>query len=246
MRISSFIYAAMTVLAHATFPVQAKEATHEAPTGSTTASAKISTKQVTATKIMIYGDSLSAGYGINIADGWVALMQSKLKSRGVEVINASISGETTRGGLSRINGDLMQHKPRVVLFALGANDGLRGLPVKETRKNLNAMILIAKAANAKVIIAGIQIPPNYGLDYATQFRDLYSDLAKQHQVILVPFLLDGIAEKLELFQPDRLHPIAAAQPRILENVMPAVEKSIEAAPVNTKAIKNVKSTGPAK
>lgn len=178
------------------------------------------------TKVMVYGDSLSAAYGLNPADGWVSLMQNKLKPRGIQVINASISGETTRGGLARIKIDLNEHKPNVVLLALGANDGLRGLPVADTRKNLAAMIAATKAANAKVILVGIQIPPNYGLEYATQFRDLYADLAKQNKTALVPFLLEGVAEKLELFQADRLHPIASAQPRILENVMPAVEQML--------------------
>jgi acyl-CoA thioesterase I len=191
-------------------------------------------------KIMVYGDSLSAAYGLNPADGWVALMQNKLKPRGIDVINASISGETTRGGLSRIKGDLAAHKPNLVLLALGANDGLRGLPVADTRKNLAAMIAAVKATNAKVVLIGIQIPPNYGLDYATQFRDLYADLAKQNKTALVPFLLEGVAEKLELFQPDRLHPVAAAQPRILENVLPAVEQTLgvtKATPVSMTANK---------
>jgi acyl-CoA thioesterase I len=211
--------AVVTVWIAAPFPVSAKEttATHSA-------------------KVMVYGDSLSAAYGLNPADGWVALMQNKLKPRGIEVVNASVSGETTRGGLSRIKGDLAVHKPNVVLLALGANDGLRGLPVADTRKNLAAMISAVKATNAKVVLIGIQIPPNYGLDYATQFRDLYADLAKQNKTALVPFLLEGVAEKLELFQPDRLHPIAAAQPRILENVLPTVEQIlnvVKATPVST-------------
>jgi acyl-CoA thioesterase I len=218
--------AVVTVWIAAPFPVSAKET--PAAQGARGA------------KVMVYGDSLSAAYGLNPADGWVALMQNKLKPRGVEVVNASISGETTRGGLSRIKGDLAAHKPNIVLLALGANDGLRGLPVADTRKNLAAMITAVKATNAKVVLIGIQIPPNYGLDYATQFRDLYADLAKQNKTVLVPFLLEGVAEKLELFQPDRLHPIAAAQPRILENVLPAVEQIlgvVKATPVSITATK---------
>jgi acyl-CoA thioesterase I len=217
--------AVVTVWIALSFPVSAKE-----------------TPAARGAKVMVYGDSLSAAYGISPADGWVALMQNKLKARGVEVVNASISGETTRGGLSRIKGDLAVHKPNVVLLALGANDGLRGLPVADTRKNLAAMISAVKATNAKVVLIGVQIPPNYGLDYATQFRDLYADLAKQNKTALVPFLLEGVAEKLELFQPDRLHPIAAAQPRILENVLPAVEQIlnvVKATPVSTHTTKQL-------
>jgi acyl-CoA thioesterase I len=190
-------------------------------------------------KVMVYGDSLSAAYGINPADGWVALMQTKLKARGVDVINASISGETTRGGLSRIKGDLAAHKPDVVLLALGANDGLRGLPVADTRKNLAAMIASVKTTKAKVVVIGIQIPPNYGLEYATQFRDLYADLARQNKTALVPFLLEGVAENLELFQPDRLHPVASAQPRILQNVLPVVEQVLLAPAVATTVRKSI-------
>jgi acyl-CoA thioesterase I len=257
MRISSFIFVGMTLLTVLALPAMAKgvvkDAVKDMPKADTAQNLKVpdtksDSKAITATKLMVYGDSLSAGYGINVADGWVALMQNKLRPQGIEVVNASISGETTSGGLSRIKSDLTQHKPGVVLFALGANDGLRGLAVKETRKNMSAMISAAKAANAKVIVIGIQIPPNYGLDYATQFRDLYAELAKQHKVALVPFLLDGVAEKLELFQADRLHPIAAAQPRILENVLPVVEKMLneKTSTSASSAQSTVKSTKPAK
>jgi acyl-CoA thioesterase I len=228
--------AVVTVWIAPPFPVSAKET--------------LAAQGARGAKVMVYGDSLSAAYGLNPADGWVALMQNKLKPRGVEVVNASISGETTRGGLSRIKGDLTAHKPNIVLLALGANDGLRGLPVADTRKNLAAMISAVKATNAKVVLIGIQIPPNYGLDYATQFRDLYADLAKQNKTALVPFLLEGVAEKLELFQPDRLHPIAAAQPRILENVLPAVEQTlnvVKATPVSTRtATQHAKAAVPAR
>jgi len=174
-------------------------------------------------RIMVYGDSLSAAYGIDPKDGWVALLSRQLNAAGVDVINASISGETTQGGASRIETDLARLKPSIVIVALGANDGLRGLPVEEMRKNLSTIILAAKKTKARVILAGIQIPPNYGLDYSQQFRALYPDLAKRNGVELVPFLLDGIADKLELFQADRLHPKAEAQGRILDNVMPAIK-----------------------
>lgn len=193
------------------------------------ASAKDATKQpITSTeRIMVFGDSLSAAYGLNPADGWVALMSTALNPRGVTVVNASISGETTRGGLNRIQGDLARQKPSIVLIALGANDALRGLPVADTRKNLDAIITAVRAARARPVIIGIQIPPNYGIEYTQSFSNVFPALAKQYKLPLVPFLLEGIAEKLELFQADRLHPVAAAQPKILENVMPAVEQALK-------------------
>jgi acyl-CoA thioesterase I len=199
----------LTVTVGATFPAAAKET---APTPE---------------RIMVFGDSLSAAYGLNPADGWVALMANALKPRGVTVVNASISGETTRGGLNRIQGDLQRQNPTIVLIALGANDALRGLPVVDTRKNLDAIITTVRAAKARAVIIGIQIPPNYGLDYTKSFSAVFPALAKQYKSPLVPFLLEGIGEKLEMFQADRLHPIAAAQPKILENVMPAVEEALK-------------------
>jgi len=180
--------------------------------------------QAATPRVMVYGDSLSAAYGINPADGWVSLMQARLKPEGVDVINSSVSGETSSGGLNRIRTDLALIKPSVVLLALGANDGLRGLPVSELRKNLQGMIAAIEAAGARTILIGIQIPPNYGIEYSQQFRDLYADLARKNRVLLVPFLLDGMADNLALFQADRLHPTAKAQPQILENVLPSVRK----------------------
>lgn len=174
-------------------------------------------------RVMVFGDSLSAAYGMNANQGWVALMATSLKNDEVSVINASISGETTSGGLARIKTDLAKHRPTHVLIALGANDALRGLPIADMRKNLQAMIDAVRRANAKPILVGIQIPPNYGIDYARQFAALYPDLARRQKIPLVPFLLEGIADQLELFQPDRLHPTAAAQPRILKNVLPVIE-----------------------
>jgi len=183
-----------------------------------------------APRIMVYGDSLSAAYGIDPKDGWVSLMQARLKPDGVEVINSSVSGETSSGGLNRIKADLAMIKPSIVVLALGANDGLRGLPVGDLRKNLQGIISAVAASKAKVVLVGIQIPPNYGIDYAQQLRDLYPELAKKNNALLVPFLLDGIADKLELFQADRLHPKAGAQPRILENVLPVVRKALHQPP----------------
>ncbi len=177
-------------------------------------------------KIMVFGDSLSAGYGIAAQDGWVALMEAKLKDRGVVIINASISGETTIGGANRIKTDLARHKPTMVLLALGANDGLRGLPVADMRHNLSAIVDEIRKTNARTILIGIQIPPNYGIDYTNNFKAVFTTLAKQRKLPLIPFLLDGIADKLENFQADRLHPTAAAQPRILANVLPVVENML--------------------
>ncbi len=196
-----------------TFPADAKEA----------AAAPIAATE----RIMVFGDSLSAAYGLNPAEGWVSLLETALKSRGISVVNASISGETTRGGLNRIQGDLQRQKPTIVLIALGANDALRGLPVADTKKNLDAIIAAVRAAKARPVIIGIQIPPNYGIEYTQSFSAVFPALARQYKLPLVPFLLEGIGEKLEMFQADRLHPIAAAQPRIMQNVMPAVEQALK-------------------
>ncbi len=193
----------LTVLLWLSFPLQAAAPSHGA-------------------RIMVSGDSLSAAYGIPEAAGWVSLLAQRVASRGMTVINASISGETTNGALSRMPTDLRRHKPDIVVIALGANDGLRGLPAADVRRNLQGMISACKASGAQVVLIGIQVPPNYGIEYARQFRELYADLARQNKLILVPFLLEGIAENFELFQADRLHPTAAAQPRILDNVLPAV------------------------
>ena len=202
------IIASLTMLLTVAFPIAAKESAN------------------TRERVMIYGDSLSAAYGINAKDGWVALMEAKLRPQGIAVVNASISGETSRGGLNRIKADLARLSPTIVVLALGANDGLRGLPNAETRKNLEAIIKEARAASARVVLVGIQIPPNYGLDYTQQFRDMYADLAVKYKLPFVPFLLEGLADKLEFFQADRLHPTAAAQLKILDNVSPAIWQAI--------------------
>lgn len=170
--------------------------------------------------ILVYGDSLSAAYGLNPKDGWVTLLQERLRASGSDysVANASISGETSAGGASRIQAALAQHKPRITIVALGANDGLRGLPVEQMQANLAAIIRAARQTGSKVLLAGMQMPPNYGPAYTRAFRDSFTTLAKQYQLPLLPFLLQGVAERPELFQPDNLHPVAAAQPRILDNV----------------------------
>lgn len=173
-----------------------------------------------AKNILVFGDSLSAGYGIARDDSWVTLLQQELKRSHPQfnVINASISGETTSGGLRRIGKALQQHSPAVVIIELGANDGLRGTSVKETETNLNEIISLSHKANAKVLLVGIRIPPNYGQDYTRQFSSLYPKLAKKHSTGLVPFMLDGIEP--EQFQADNLHPNAKGQPRILQNILP--------------------------
>ncbi len=173
-----------------------------------------------ASKILVYGDSLSAAYGIAEKRGWVALLGERLSRERPDysVANASISGETTSGGLARIAKVLQQHKPAVLVLALGANDGLRGLPVAEMKKNLSGIVKAAQSAGAKVLVAGMRIPPNYGPDYANAFDTAFAELAKQHRTALVPFLLEGIGDKQEFFLADRLHPTEAAQPILLENV----------------------------
>lgn len=172
-----------------------------------------------AKNILVFGDSLSAGYGIARDDSWVNLLQRELKINHpqFEVVNASISGETTSGGMRRIGKALQEHHPAVVIVELGANDGLRGATVAETEKNLNQIIQQVKNANAKVLLLGIQIPPNYGLDYAKQFRALYPRLAKKHNISLLPFMLEGVPP--EQFQADNLHPNAQAQPHIMRHIL---------------------------
>lgn len=170
--------------------------------------------------LLVFGDSLSANYGLAVESGWVSLLQQRLtqKNYAYRVLNASISGETTSGGLSRIDSALAAHQPTIVIIELGTNDGLRGLSLQATRDNLDAMIRACRASKAKVLLVGMRLPPNYGAAYSERFSMLYPALAKKHHIALTPFLLEGIAEKRELFQADNLHPTAAAQPIILENI----------------------------
>jgi acyl-CoA thioesterase-1 len=174
--------------------------------------------------ILVYGDSLSAAYGISQNRSWVALLAERLKQQRLDytVANASISGETTAGGASRIGAALAREKPAVVVVALGANDGLRGLPVAQMRANLATIIQRAQSSGARVVLAGMKLPPNYGPQYTGAFERTYQDLARAHNVPLVPFLLENIAEKRELFQPDNLHPTEQAQPLILESIWKAL------------------------
>ena len=174
--------------------------------------------------ILVYGDSLSAAYGIAQTRGWVALLGERLKREHPDysVANASISGETSGGGLSRIPKVLDQHKPNIIVLELGANDGLRGLPVAAMKKNLAAMIEHAQKSGARVVLVGMKLPPNYGPDYTQAFEAAYGELAKRYQTALVPFLLEGLAQKPDFFQPDRIHPTEAAQPLIAQHVWKAL------------------------
>jgi acyl-CoA thioesterase-1 len=174
--------------------------------------------------ILVYGDSLSAAYGIPAQRGWVALLAERLKRERLDysVANASISGETTAGGLSRLAKVLEREKPAVMVLELGANDGLRGLPVAAMKKNLAAMIQQAQKAGARVLLVGIQMPPNYGPAYTASFQGAFAELAKQHKTALLPYLFEGFGEKYEMFQSDRIHPTAEAQEAVLKNVWPAL------------------------
>ncbi len=173
--------------------------------------------------ILVFGDSISAGYGLPRVDrGWVALLQAKLQSEGYgdEVVNASVSGETTAGGLARLPRALSLHHPAVVVLELGGNDGLRVLPLAQMRANLSRMIDLAQGAGAKVLLLGMRIPVNYGKEYTEHFVTVYADLAHDKHVPLVPFLLGDVALRPDLMQADGLHPAEAAQPLLLANVWP--------------------------
>lgn len=174
--------------------------------------------------MLVYGDSLSAAYGMPERRGWVALLEERLKRERPDysVANASISGETSAGGLARIGKVLERHKPAVVVLELGANDGLRGLPVAAMKKNLAAMIERSQKAGARVLLVGMRMPPNYGEAYAKAFEQAYVELAKSHRTALLPYLFEGFGEDFALFQPDRIHPNEDAQPLVLKNVWGAL------------------------
>ncbi len=178
--------------------------------------------------ILVLGDSLSAEYGLARGSGWVALLDARLTQtrRRAEVVNASISGETSSGGRSRLPALLELHRPTVVILELGGNDALRGLPLSMTQDNLETMAQAAKAAGAKVVVAGMQVPPNYGRKYGEEFAGMFAKVASRSQASLVPFLLKGVADVPtadSLFQADRIHPTAAAHPTILDNVWPVLQ-----------------------
>lgn len=175
--------------------------------------------------IVVVGDSLSAGYGIDPREGWVELLQERLDNtvQPYQVVNASISGDTTTGGQARLGKLLDTHNPAIVVLELGGNDGLRGQPLRIMRSNLENMIVDAKNAGAKVLLLGMQIPPNYGARYTQTFADTFTDLAKKHRISLVPFFLDQVALEAGFMQRDGIHPTAEAQPQLLENVWPYLE-----------------------
>ncbi len=166
--------------------------------------------------ILVFGDSLSAAYGIPRESGWVSLLQRQLPKH--RVVNASVSGETTAGGLTRLPDILAAHRPHLTIIELGANDGLRGLPLRQTTRNLEAMIDLAKQQGSAVLLVGMRLPPNYGPAYTRQFQDLFTQVARARKVRLVPFLLAGMADQRDRFQADGLHPDAGAQPLLVENV----------------------------
>ena len=171
------------------------------------------------TTVMVFGDSLSAGYGLPQDAGWVSLLKNRLQTKPkTHVINKSISGETALGGRNRIEKELKAHRPDIVIVELGGNDGLRGASIESIRDNLEAIIETCKRNNAAVLLAGMQLPPNYGITYTQKFQDIYSQLAKRHDIKLVPFLLDGFGNKREFFQSDGIHPTVQAQEKIVENV----------------------------
>ncbi|MGO9947213.1 MAG: arylesterase [Steroidobacteraceae bacterium] len=176
--------------------------------------------------ILVFGDSISAGYGLaHVELGWVELLKTRLKALGYgyEVVNASVSGETTAGGLARLPRALELHRPKIVVIELGGNDGLRALPIPQMRANLEQMTDLAAAAGAKVLLLGMRMPPNYGLPYTEQFRLSFSDIARDKKIPLVPFLLNDIALSQNLMQDDDIHPNALGQPKLLENVWPALQ-----------------------
>jgi acyl-CoA thioesterase I len=174
--------------------------------------------------LLVVGDSISAGYGLAAGEGWVPLLDAKLKSAGYDyrVVNASISGDTTAGGRARLPALLTQQRPGVVIIELGGNDALRGGDLATARANLDAMVASAQAEGAKVLLVGMQLPPNYGAAYVRSFGALFTDVAKARKAAVVPFVFNGFGEDLSLFQPDRVHPTAAAQSRILANVWPTL------------------------
>ena len=184
--------------------------------------------------ILVLGDSLSAAYHIPAESGWVALLGERLKAHDPShvraVVNASISGETTSGGLARLPALLATHKPGVVLVELGANDGLRGLPIEEIRANLERIVASCRDQGTKVVLIGIELPINYGPQYRAGLRAVYRDIARDFNVPLVPFLLDGVAEDATLMQDDGLHPLPAAEPKLLDNVWPLLRVALDSRP----------------
>ena len=182
--------------------------------------------------ILAFGDSLSAAYGIRPEQGWVALLAQRLQAQGYgyQIVNASVSGETSAGGLERLPRALELHRPAVVILELGANDGLRGLPVNAVRENLTQMLRLSQAAGARVLLVGIRIPPNYGPRYAEDFAKVFPELAQQFHVPLVPFLLKDVALNPARMQEDGMHPNAAGEPAVLDTVWPYLKALLDRNP----------------
>jgi len=180
------------------------------------------------TTIMVYGDSLSAGYGLPQKTGWVSMLEMQLKTQQsvYQIINASISGETTLGGLNRIEQALKRHRPNIIIVELGANDGLRGLPIKSIHDNLEAIVKVCKQNKASILLVGMRLPPNYGATYTKRFSAIYQQIAKRHELRLVPFMLAGFGDKPEYFQEDNMHPNRNAQEKILNNVWKVLNEMI--------------------
>ena len=178
--------------------------------------------------LLVVGDSLSAGYGMDTEQTWVAMLETRLQEEGYgyRVVNASISGDTSSGGLRRLPRALRVHQPEIVILELGGNDGLRGTPVSVLRNNLEEMVTQAQAAGATVVLAGMLIPPNYGADYADEFAAVYPKLAQEYNLPLIPFFMDGVALDLSLMQEDGIHPSVAAQPILLENVWAVLSETL--------------------
>ena len=188
----------------------------------------------TPASILVLGDSLSGAYGININEGWVALLQQQIIKQGYDyrVINASVSGDTTRTGLNRINSALKSHKPEIVIIALGGNDGLRGLAFSEIENSLGSIIESCKKGHVEILLVGVRMPPNYGTVYNKQFTELFQNLAKRYDIALVPRMLNQVAEHHELMQQDGMHPKAEAQPQVMKNVWTGLQ------PILDQGIKN--------
>jgi len=187
--------------------------------------AAVATQARAAETLLVYGDSLSAAYGLGRREGWVILLEERLRARKFNYIvdNASISGETSAGGAARIDATLARAKPSIVILELGSNDGLRGLPVAQMKANLARIVTAAQRRGAKVLIVGMRVPPNYGREYARDFSAVFAALAREHRTAYVPFLFEGFAERRDMYQSDDLHPNAQAQPIMLDNVWRTLE-----------------------
>ena len=189
------------------------------------------TPPASAGTLLVFGDSLSAGYGLEAGQSWVDLLQQRLQKQKIpcKVINASISGDTSAGGLARIKPALTQHAPDILLLELGANDGLRGLSLNAMKSNLSSIIEQAKGTGAKVLLIGMQMPPNYGPRYTERFQNIYKELASEQQIPLVPFLMESVALEPSMMQPDNFHPNAQAQPLLLDTVWPHLQPLLQCA-----------------